>query len=64
MEVIRERCAGLDVHKDSVVVCVRVQEGRQARREVRTFGTVSRDLIELGDWLEGGGWTPGAEESV
>jgi transposase len=64
MEVIRERCAGLDVHKDSVVVCVRVQEGRQARREVRTFGTVSRDLIALGDWLEAHGCTHAAMEAT
>lgn len=56
MEVLYERCAGLDVHKDTVVACVRIAEGRKARREVRTFGTVTRELMALADWL--------AEENV
>jgi len=51
MEVHHERCAGLDVHKDTVVVCIRIGAGRKVRREVRTFGTVTRDLLELADWL-------------
>lgn len=65
MEVIRDRCAGLDVHKDTVVVCVRIQEGRQqARGEVRSFGTKSRDLLALGDWLEEQGCTHAAMEAT
>ncbi len=64
MEVIRKRCAGLDVHKDSVVACVRVQEGSQVRRTVRTFGTVTRDLVELGDWLEAEKCTHAAMEAT
>src|SRR5690349_21271473 len=45
------RCAGLDVHKDSVVACVRVQEGSQVSHGVQTFGTTTRALLELGEWL-------------
>lgn len=64
MEVVRKRCAGLDVHKDSVVVCVRVQEGGQTRREVRTYGTVTADLVEMGDWLEAEKCTQAAMEAT
>ncbi len=53
MEVLYPRCAGADVHKDSVVVCVRVQEGQHARTEVRTFGTTTRELLSLVEWLLG-----------
>ena len=51
MEVMHARCAGLDVHKDSVVACVRVQEGSQVSHGVQTFGTTTRALLELGEWL-------------
>lgn len=52
MEVQHERCSGLDVHKDTVVACVRVAEGGKVRRETRTFGTMTRDLLALVDWLQ------------
>jgi transposase len=51
MEVVHARCAGLDVHKKSVVACVRVQEGDRVRHEVRTFDTTTRALLELAAWL-------------
>jgi len=51
MEVMYPRCAGLDVHKDSVVACVRVQEGPSALHKVETFGTTTKDLLALADWL-------------
>lgn len=51
MELLYPRCAGADVHKDTVVVCMRVQEGRTAREEVRTFGTTTKELLALTDWL-------------
>jgi transposase len=47
MEKVNPRCAGLDVHKDSVWACVRV-DGRQ---EIQKFGTTTRELLRLGDWL-------------
>lgn len=57
MEVIYERCAGLDVHKETVVACIRVAEGGKVRREVRTFSTVTRELLALSDWLADEGCT-------
>jgi transposase len=53
MEVIVDRCAGLDVHKRSVVACVRSPgTGRQKRHsEVRTFGTFEHELGALREWL-------------
>ena len=52
MEVVNERCCGLDVHKQTVVACVIVPgKGRQPNKEVRTFGTMTADLLELSDWL-------------
>jgi transposase len=51
MEVLHPRCAGLDVHKDSVVACVRIQRGRKLAHEVETFGTTTLALLELNDWL-------------
>jgi hypothetical protein len=53
MEAIVERCAGLDVHQASVVACVLIgAPGRKPRKEIRTFGTMTRDLEALRDWLE------------
>jgi hypothetical protein len=51
MEVVHVRCAGLDVHKDSVVACVRVAEGARVGCETRTFGTTTAELTRLGEWL-------------
>jgi hypothetical protein len=45
MEVIIERCAGLDVHQATVVACVLIgQAGRKPHKEIRTFSTMTRDL--------------------
>lgn len=52
MEVMHRICAGMDVHKDSVVVCVRSMKGSKVDREVRTFSTMTSELLKLGDWLE------------
>jgi len=53
MEVLHEHCAGLDVHKKTVVACV-LHSGRDGitRRETRTFGTMLSDLEKLRDWLK------------
>jgi transposase len=52
MEAIIERAAGLDVHQGSVVACVILgAAGRRPTKEVRTFGTMSRDLAVLRAWL-------------
>ena len=51
MEVLHTRCAGLDVHKDTVVAAIRLAEGGAVQSEVRTFGTATPDLLALSDWL-------------
>jgi transposase len=52
MEAIYERVAGLDVHKESVVACRRRLCGNgQAESEVQQFGTTTRELKRLGEWL-------------
>jgi transposase len=65
MDRIVERCAGLDVHKDSVTACVRVL-GAPGRRhqETQTFGTTTRSLLALRDWLAGFGVTVVGMEST
>ncbi len=50
MDVVIERCAGLDVHKANVVACVKIA-GQKGEGEVRTFGTMTHDLEALRDWL-------------
>ena len=55
MEVIHERCAGLDVHKETVVGCVRVSECGEVRHEVRRFATTTAGCwssrIGFGRWI-------------
>jgi transposase len=52
MDRVVERCCGLDVHKDTVVACVRTPgEGGKRHQEVRTFGTTTAQLLALRDWL-------------
>lgn len=55
MEVLHERCGGLDVHKNTVVGCVRVARGGRVEKEVRTFKTTTSELLALADWLDGHG---------
>lgn len=53
MERVLERCAGLDVHKKTVTACVRVPGINGDRvQHVRTFGTMTAELLTLRDWLE------------
>ena len=52
MEVLHERCAGLDVHKETVVAGVRIVQDGQVRRERQTFKTTTRDLLALAAWLD------------
>src|SRR6266852_1971246 len=51
MEVLYPRCAGLDVHQQTVVACARIASGSTVQQEVRTFGTATGDLLALADWL-------------
>jgi transposase len=65
MDLIYRAVAGLDVHQKTVVACVRrVQPQGDIREEVRTFGTMTRDLLALSDWLAAEGVTHAAMEST
>ena len=64
MEVLHPRCAGLDVHKETVVACVRIVSGGEVSRAVRTFETTTARLIELAEWLEASGCTQAAMEAT
>jgi transposase len=59
------RCAGLDVHKRTVVACVRLASAEgEVQQQVRTFGTMTADLLALSDWLAGYGVEQVAMEST
>lgn len=66
MDTLVAACAGLDVHKDTVVACVRLADaaGGVRKREVRTFTTVSAGLRDLAAWLVEHGITDVAIEST
>jgi transposase len=64
MEVVHRRCAGLDVHKQTVVACVRLVDEGKIDQAVRTFPTTSKGLLELSDWLSERGCTHVALEST
>jgi transposase len=65
MQVIHSRCAGLDVHKATVVACVMITgaDGTLSA-ETKTFGTMTQDLLALGDWLKNYQITHAAMEST
>jgi len=51
MEVQHPRCCGLDVHKETIVACVRLVIDSKTVKEVRTFSTTTADLMALSEWL-------------
>ena len=64
MEVLHPHCAGLDVHKDSVVACVRHMVHGAVTTDVRTFKTTTQQLMALSDWLSAAGCTHAAMEAT
>ena len=64
MRVIYERCCGLDVHKRTITACVLKWLGSEWQKEIRQFGTMTKDLLALSDWLVGKGCTHVAMEST
>src|SRR5437763_877877 len=65
MQVVYERCCGRDVHKKTVVACVLLtRPDGTVQRQVRTFATMTADLLALSDWLRGWGVTHVAMEST
>ena len=51
MDLRHSRCAGLDVHKESVVACVCFMDDKEVKRVVRSFGTTTERLFELAGFL-------------
>jgi len=64
MEVLHARCAGLDVHKKTVVACVRLACEGKVVTEARTFATTTQGLLALSDWLSENGCTHVAMEAT
>ena len=64
MDVLYPRCAGLDVHKDTVVAAVRSAANGPANTEVRTFDTTTPGLLGLSGWLAECGCTHVAMEAT
>ena len=57
MEVLHPHCAGLEIHKDSVVACVRQMAESKVTAEVWAFKTSTQELMDLSDWLSAEGVT-------
>jgi transposase len=65
MEILSPNCAGLDVHKKTVKVCVLKHTSTgQSRKAFRTYLTTTEELLQLGDWLKEQGCTPIAFEAT
>jgi transposase len=58
MHIVYEHCCDLDVHKKTVVAClITLNAQGQRQKEIHTFGTMTRDLLALLDWLRAAGCT-------
>jgi transposase len=64
METLVERACGLDVHQATVVACLIILKNGKAQEQVRTFGTTTRELVRLREWLLSEGCTHVAMEST
>lgn len=65
MEAIVERCCGIDVHKKNIVVCLAVGKPHEKpRTTIKTFSTMTRDLLACRDWLVSEGCTHAVVEST
>lgn len=65
MEITHPHCAGIDVHKKTVVVCCLTEEVKGTlKRETRTYGTLTSDLLRMSEWVTSEGITHIAREST
>src|SRR5262245_24320487 len=65
MQVLYPCCCGLDIHKKFVVACVLTTQAEgTVQKEIRTFTTMTQDLLDLGDWVQAAGCTHVAMEST
>jgi len=60
MDIIYSHCCGLDVHKNTITACIITPNGK----ELKTFGTMTSDLLNLADWIKAKGCTHVAMEST
>ena len=64
MDILYARCAGLDIHRDTIVACVRLAEAGGVVRFVETFATTTAEVERLSEWLTGHGVTAVAMEAT
>ena len=65
MDVVYERCCGLDLHKRTVVACLLTPgPGGRPTKAIRTFGTMTEDRLALAEWLQAAGCTHVAMEAT
>jgi hypothetical protein len=64
MELLHQRCCGLDVHKETAVACLRPVADGKVTTEVRTFQTTTADLLRLSEWLAANDCTHVAMEAT
>ena len=65
MRVLHQTCAGMDVHKKDVKVCLVTSDSQGQRQEdVRSFRTMTRDILAMRAWLQAHGCTLIAMEST
>ncbi len=65
MDILFPRCAGVDIHKRTVVACrIVLTDDGEWLRETRTYATTTEDLLRLSDWLAAGGCTHVGLEST
>lgn len=64
MQVVHERCGGLDIHKQTVVACVLTPGAGEPAKALRTFGTMTDEVLALADWLHAAGVTQVAMAST
>ena len=65
MDVVHPRCCGMDVHKQTIVACVLISSpSGRPDKTVRSFGTLTDELLALGDWLASQGVTHVALEAT
>jgi transposase len=64
MELLHPHCAGLDLHKETVVACIRHRTDGKVTTEVKSFLTTTQGLMELSDWLSSQGVTHIAMEAT
>jgi len=60
MDVLYERCCGLDIHKKTVTACIITPDGK----EIRTFGTMTDEIVALVEWIKSRGCSHMAVEST